>query len=61
MSDQEILNRIDAEIAEMEAASRSIKLGSKGAATTVLCHTAYSSGLRFARALIEKRTEEVAF
>jgi hypothetical protein len=56
MTDKEILDRIDAEIAEMEAASRSIKLGSKGAATTVLCHTAYSSGLRFARALIEKRT-----
>jgi hypothetical protein len=57
MSDQEILDAIDAEIAEMEAASRSIDLGSKGAAATVLCHTAYASGLRFARSLIARRME----
>ena len=56
MTDQEILNRIDAEIV------RVWNLGwSKESRETLLARAAYMNGLRFARALIEKRTEEVAF
>ena len=45
MSDQEILDAIDAEIEAIKA---------KGA---ILCRDAYVNGLRFARALIVRRME----
>ena len=45
MTDQEILDAIDAEIEAMKA---------KGA---ILCRDAYVNGLRFARDLIAKRME----
>ena len=45
MSDQEIINAIDAEIEAMTAAG------------AILCRDAYVNGLRFARALIAKRME----
>ena len=45
MTDQEILDAIDAEIEAMKA---------KGA---ILCRDAYANGLRFARDLIVKRME----
>jgi hypothetical protein len=61
MTDQEILNRIDAEIATMELTLTNYTIGySYGSSTIGECN-AYIDGLRFARALIEKRTEEVAF
>jgi hypothetical protein len=56
MTDQEILDRIDAEIARVWG------LGwTKGTKRENLARAAYIDGLRFARALIEKRKEEVAF
>ena len=45
MSDQEMIDAIDAEIAETTAAG------------AILCRDAYINGLRFARALIVKRME----
>jgi hypothetical protein len=56
MTDQEILNRIDAEIARVHAID-----GKNYSKETQLARAAYMNGLRFARALIEKRTEEVSF
>jgi hypothetical protein len=67
VTDQEILNRIDAEIARVHAIdgkndSQETQL-SQGTqlALTQLALVAYTHGLKFAKALIEKRTEEVAF
>jgi hypothetical protein len=56
MTDQEILNRIDAEIARVRAID-----GKNDSKETQLARVAYTHGLRFARALIEKRTEEATF
>jgi hypothetical protein len=55
MTDQEILNRIDAEIAEAEAIAKS------GSVEFYFESVRYVNGLKFARALIVKRKEEVAF
>ena len=56
MTDQEILNRINAEIARVRAID-----GKNDSQKTQLARVAYTHGLIFARALIEKRTEKVAF
>jgi hypothetical protein len=56
MTDQEILNRIDAEIARVHAID-----GKSDSKETQLARVAYTHGLIFTRALIEKRKEEVAF
>jgi hypothetical protein len=56
MTDQEILNRIDAEIARVNGMD-----WHKETKATLTARAAYMNGLRFTRALIEKRTEEVAF
>jgi ethanolamine utilization microcompartment shell protein EutL len=56
MTDQEILDRIDAEIARVWDLDRH-----KESMGTLTARAAYMNGLRFARALIEKRKEEVAF
>ena len=56
MTDQEILDRIDAEIARVHAID-----GKNDSKETQLARVAYTHGLRFARALIAKRKEEVAF
>jgi len=57
MSDQEIIDAIDAEIEGTEVSSRNIKLNSRGASETICGNIAYVNGLRFARALIVKRME----
>jgi hypothetical protein len=51
MTDQEILNRIDAEIARVRAID-----GKNDSQKTQLARVAYTHGLIFARALIVKRT-----
>jgi hypothetical protein len=56
MTDQEILNRIDSEIARVNRMD-----WHKENKATLTARAAYMNGLRFARALIEKRTEGVAF
>jgi hypothetical protein len=56
MTDQEILNRIDAEIARVNGMD-----WHKETRETLTARAAYINGLKFAKALIEKRTEEVAF
>jgi hypothetical protein len=56
MTDQEILNRINAEIARVHAID-----GKNDSKETQLARVAYTHGLIFARALIKKRTEEVSF
>ncbi len=62
MTDQEILNRIDAEIARVRAIDgKSDSQEARSSQETQLALVAYTHGIRFARALIEKRTEEVAF
>jgi hypothetical protein len=61
MTDQEILNRIDAEIAEAQAVCDRLERGSPGYAASLCGHIGFVNGLKFARALIEKRKEEVAF
>jgi hypothetical protein len=57
MTDQEILNRIDAEIATMELVLDNFAIGIDDGSSTVGECNAYIDGLRFTRALIEKRTE----
>ncbi|MFY8202247.1 MAG: hypothetical protein ACOVLE_16340 [Pirellula staleyi] len=57
MTDQEIIDAIDAEIEGIEVANRNIRLGSLGAAETILGNIAFINGLRFARELIAKRME----
>ena len=61
MTDQEILNRIDAEIATSETVCEKLKRGTPGYTESLCGHIGFINGLRFARALIEKRTEEVTF
>jgi hypothetical protein len=61
MTDQEILNRIDAEIATMELVLANFSIGLDEGSSTIGECNAYVEGLRFTKALIEKRTEEVAF
>lgn len=61
MSDQEIIDVIDAEIAETQQLSRKVRLNSTGAAETILGHMAYVNGLRFARDLFDRQTKEVKF
>jgi hypothetical protein len=56
MTDHEILSRIDAEIARVNSMD-----WHKETKSTLTARAAYMNGLRFARALIVKRTEEVAF
>ena len=57
MSDQEIIDAIDAEIALTRNLSRRVKLDTPGAAETLVANICYVNGLRFARALIVKRME----
>ena len=57
MSDQEMLDAIDAEIEAVRVANTRIRLNGPGASETIGAHIAYVNGLRFARALIVKRME----
>ena len=57
MSDQEIIDAIEAEIKTTQELSKKVRLTSTGAAATILGHIAYITGLRFAKDLIEKRAE----
>jgi hypothetical protein len=64
MTDQEILNRIDAEIEK--TLKRIWYIGDSSARSDITASMeagcdSYINGLKFARALIVKRTEEVAF
>ena len=61
MTDQEILDRIDAEIATMELMLTHYAIGYSDGSSTIGECNAYIEGIRFVRALIEKRKEEVAF
>jgi hypothetical protein len=61
MTDQEILNRINAEIATSETACQNLKRGTLGYHESLCGLIGFINGLKFARALIEKRAEEVAF
>jgi len=61
MTDQEILIAIAAEIAEAQAVCERLKRGTPGYTESLCGHIGFINGLRFARALIEKRTEEVEF
>ena len=57
MSDQEIIDTIEAEVAKTFAETAKINLGSTRSAYEVIKHIAYVNGLRFAKELIEKRIE----
>ena len=57
MSDQEIIDTIEAEIKKTFAETAEINLGSTRSAYEVIKHIAYVNGLRFAKELIEKRIE----
>jgi hypothetical protein len=59
MTDQEILDRIDAEIAATKTACQKLKRGAPGYTESLCGLIGFINGLKFARALIEKRTEEV--
>jgi hypothetical protein len=61
MTDQEILNQIDAEIAASETGCEKLKRGTPGYTESLCGRIGFINGLKFARALIEKRKEEVAF
>jgi hypothetical protein len=61
MTDQEILNRIDAEIATSETVCLKLKRGAPGYTESLCGHIGFINGLKFARALIVKKTEEVTF
>ena len=61
MTDQEILDRIDAEIEKTLKRIWHISPSSSVAASMEDGCNSYINGLKFARALIAKRTEEVAF
>jgi hypothetical protein len=58
MSNQEILRAIDAKHQQVEAVTRSIELDSIQSIIRANHFLGFLYGLRFARALIEKRTEE---
>ena len=53
MSNQEIIDAIEAEIKAAQELSKRVRLTSTGAAETILGHLAYVNGLRFAKELIE--------
>ena len=57
MTNKEIIDASDAEIARDQAEASQIKLGNPIASATILSHIAYVNGLRFAKELIEKRIE----
>jgi len=57
MTDQEMIDAIDAEIEATERANIRIRYGSPGAPETICGHIGYVNGLCFARALIVKRME----
>ena len=57
MSDQEIIDAIDAEIEAVRVANTRIRHNSPGASETIGAHIAYVNGLNFARDLIVKRME----
>ena len=57
MSDQEMLDAIDAEIEAVRVANTRIRLNGPGASETIRAHIAYVNGLRFARMLVVKRMD----
>ena len=57
MTNQEIIDAIEAEIKKTFAETVKMKLGSTRSAFEVLNRMAYVNGLRFAKELIEKRIE----
>ena len=57
MTDQEIINAIDAEMAAAERARLRIRYGSPGASESTCGHIGYVNGLNFARELIVKQME----
>ena len=57
MSDQKIIDAIEAEEKKTLSQIGKIKLGSLRSANEVLMQLAYVNGLRFAKELIEKRIE----
>ena len=57
MSDQEIIDAIDAEIEAVRVANTRIRLNGPGASETIGAHIAYVNGLNFVRELIAKRME----
>ena len=57
MSDQEIIDAIDAEIATINIVQTNYTRGYREEAGTISENDAYVDGLRFARALIVKRME----
>jgi hypothetical protein len=61
MTDQEILDRIDAEIAATRTTCDNLNRGAPGYVESLCGHIGFINGLKFARALIEKRTEKVTF
>jgi hypothetical protein len=61
MTDQEILNQIDAEIAAIKTACVKLERGTPDYTEFICGNIGFINGLKFVRALIAKRTEEVAF
>ena len=57
MTNKEVIDAIEAEIAKTFAETGKLKLGTIRSANEVLNHIAYVNGLRFAKELIEKRIE----
>jgi hypothetical protein len=57
VTDQEILDRIDAEIAATRTTCENLKRGTLGYHELLCGHIGFINGLKFARALIEKQTE----
>lgn len=57
MSDQQIIDAIEAEVKATQELSSKVRLTSTGAAETILGHMAYINGLRFAIDLLNKRNE----
>jgi len=57
MTNQEIIDAIEAEIEATQKLSSKVRLTSTGASETILGHMAYVNGLRFAKELIDKRIE----
>ena len=57
MSDQEMLDAIDAEIASAKAACEKLRRNSPGYTESVCGHIGFINGLKHARVLIVKRME----
>lgn len=57
MSDQQIIDAIEAEVKATQELSSKVRLTSTGAAETILGHMAYVNGLRFSMDLLTKRNE----